>query len=134
MSKFVLDTNIVSYYLKGNKIVIDNIADALANDAAIEIAPIAYYEIKRGLLSVGATKKLEKFEKLCILFHVGGMDTEMLDIATDIYMSLRKKGRLTEDADILIAAYCKQGAYTLVTHNTRHFDEMDIDMVDWATG
>ena len=50
MSVYALDSNIISFYLKGNETVIENIEKAISEDHTILIAPIAYYEVKRGLL------------------------------------------------------------------------------------
>ena len=71
MSVFVLDTNIVSFYLKEDKYVIENIENAVLSGNELFIAPIAYYEIRRGLLAVGSEKRMLKFEELCRLFPVG---------------------------------------------------------------
>ena len=60
MSVFALDSNIVSFYLRGNTSVIENIEKAINDDHTIVITPIAYYEVKRGLLLIGATKQLNK--------------------------------------------------------------------------
>jgi predicted nucleic acid-binding protein len=56
MSVYALDSNIVSFYLKGNKTVIENIEKAIGGDHGIVITPIAYYEVKRGLLLIDAVK------------------------------------------------------------------------------
>jgi tRNA(fMet)-specific endonuclease VapC len=99
----------------------------------IIIAPIAYYEVKRGLRLIGATKQLQKLQTLCALFPVGSLDDTLLETAVDIYVEERKAKRNTEDADILIAAFCRQYGYILVTDNTRHFQGIDgLHLVNWS--
>ena len=71
MSVYVLDSNIISFYLKGNTTVIENMEKAITEDHSIVIAPIAYYEVKRGLLLISATNQIRKLENLCNLFPVG---------------------------------------------------------------
>ena len=133
MNVYVLDTNIISYYLKGNGVVANNIVKALANGDSILVAPIAYYEIKRGLMSVGSQKRLKEFGKLCELFGVGQLDNNILDIAADIYAEQRRIGRMIEDADIFIAAFCKYWAFSLVTNNTKHFAHIpNLTILDWT--
>ena len=85
MTTYVLDTNIISFYLKGNETVGNNITRALLNEDSIVVAPIAYYEIKRGLMAVGARKQLKEFDDFCALFCVCEFDNSVLDMAGAIY-------------------------------------------------
>ena len=55
--KYFLDTNIISYILNGNEKVKNRIEEILLNNDIISIPVFSYYEIKRGLLSVGASAK-----------------------------------------------------------------------------
>jgi predicted nucleic acid-binding protein len=56
MKIYVLDTNIISYYLKGNEGIINKISEQRKSNS-IFIPPMAYYEVKCDLLYVNATKK-----------------------------------------------------------------------------
>lgn len=133
MTVYVLDTNIISFYLKGNDIVAGNITRALTNGNAVLIAPIAYYEIRRGLMAVNAQKRLTEFDNLCALLGVGELDNSLLDSAAEIYVEQRKTGRTMEDADIFIAAFCKTRNYALVTNNTKHFEYIsELLLFDWT--
>jgi len=133
MNVFVLDTNIISYYLKGNETVANNVINALSNGDSILVAPIAYYEIKRGLMAVGSQKRLLEFEKFCKLFGVGQLDNSILDVAAGIYSEQRRMGRIMEDADIFIAAFCKCWSFPLVTGNTKHFASIpELTLFDWS--
>ncbi|MDR0289756.1 MAG: hypothetical protein LBI06_02355 [Treponema sp.] len=106
MSTYALDANIISFYLKGNTSVIDNIEKAISEDHSIVIAPIAYYEVKRGLMMINAVKQMRKLEILCNLFPVGELGDYLLEESIKIYVQERKAKRNTEDADIFIAAFC----------------------------
>jgi predicted nucleic acid-binding protein len=131
MINYALDTNIVSYYLRNNQRIIDTIADSIKNGNEIIIPPIVYYEIKRGLVYSNAAAKLKAFKELCTN-DIGIIDTEILDIAITVYADLQKKGKLIEDADILIAAYCVKHNLTLVTNNIKHFEDIkDLQTVNW---
>lgn len=133
MTTYVLDTNIVSFYLKGNETVEKNIIRALTNRNNILIAPIAYYEIKRGLLAVNSQRRLKEFDNFCQLFRVGQLDNSVLDTAANIYVEQRRTGFVMEDADIFIAAFCKNQSYALVTNNTKHFIHIsDLKLFDWT--
>ena len=133
MSVYVLDANIVSFYLKENKQVIENIDRSVRAEDELIIDPIAYYEVRRGLLAIGSKRRMEKFEEFCDLFAVGKLNNDILDIAAEIYVELRRIGRVTGDSDILIAAYCKRHGFTLVTNNVKHFESItDLSIVDWT--
>ena len=133
MSVFVLDANTVSFYLKGNAQLIANIERAVIAGDDLVIAPIAYYEVRRGLLSVGSVRRMRKFDDFCELFSVGQLDNSILDVAAEIYAELRPIGRLIDDADIFIAAFCRRHDFTLVTNNVKHFaDVVGLKVVDWS--
>jgi tRNA(fMet)-specific endonuclease VapC len=133
MTTFVLDTNIISYYLKGHEPVVSNIASALIKGHSIFIAPIAYYEIKRGLMAVNAQKRLKEFSDFCKLLGVGQLSNNILDIAAEVYVEQRKMGYTIDDADIFIAAYCINQRYTLVTNNIKHFEHISgLTLLDWT--
>jgi predicted nucleic acid-binding protein len=133
MNVYVLDANIISYYLKGHENVIKNIRRAIIEKNEILIAPIAYYEVKRGLVASGSIRRLREFEEFCETFGVGKFDNAILDFAVAIYVEQRLKGRPTDDADIFIAAFCKKNDFTLVTHNTKHFEHLHgIKIADWT--
>jgi len=131
---YALDSNIISFYLKGNITVIENIEKSISEDNNIVITPISYYEVKRGLLLINATKQLSKLETLCELFPVGELGDYLLEDAISIYVQERKAHRNTEDADIFIAAFCMHHNYTLVTDNIKHFQGVpNLRLVNWAT-
>ena len=134
MRKYALDSNIVSYLLKGNENILVRVGEEVIAGNEVHIPPIVYYEVKRGLLAVGATAKMKLFMDFCAE-SVGHIGREVLDIAADIYVTFRKAGRGADDADILIAAFCLAHGYTLVTHNTRHFEGIaGLELEDWAEG
>jgi predicted nucleic acid-binding protein len=132
MSVFVLDTNIISYYLKGDEQVVGRMRAAVASGNRVLVAPIAYYEIKRGLAAVNSQRSLHEFEALCATLGVGLLDNSILDLSAAIWVEQRKAGRASEDADIFIAAFCISHGFTLVTHNTKHFEAIsDLALTDW---
>jgi tRNA(fMet)-specific endonuclease VapC len=99
----------------------------------VVVAPIAYYEVRRGLVAIGSIKRQNKFDEFCSLFPVGQSDVAVFDIAAEIYKQLKDDKTLIEDADILIAAFCKRYGFTLVTHNAKHFGRVvGLNFVDWV--
>ena len=130
---YTLDTNIITYLLKGDKTIAENYIAAIKDGIDITISPVVYYEIKRGLSAVNASKKICSFEKLYAQCENADFDIRVWDKAAEIYVDLRKKGRPIGDADILIAAYCLVNDYTLVTNNEAHFQYVNgLKLVNWV--
>ena len=132
MSVFVLDSNIVSFYLRQDQQIIQKTRDMLLSGNEVVISTIAYYEVKRGLLAIKAERMLNEFFALCRTLGVGQFDNSLLDFAADIYCELRNNKQIVEDADILSAAFCKCHNFTLVTHNIKHFEAISgLNYCDW---
>ena len=60
------------------------------------------------------------------------MTIETYDEAARQYVKLRNIGKPVSDADILIAAFCIVNDLIFVTHNTKHFVNIDeLRIEDW---
>jgi len=131
--KYVLDTNIITYYLKGNEKIQDKV-DKEAENNNIIIPPFAYFEVKKWLMAVNSKIKLQAFEKLFDKYGIDTIDKEILDLSLSIYIKLRENGVTIDDGDLLIAAYCIKNNYILVTNNLKHFEKIEnIQVVNWIT-
>lgn len=122
---YLLDTNIISYFAEGNQNVISNLQQCVLAENEIGISVIVFYEVERGLKFVNATKKLADFYDFvsqCILIPV---TVDIAKTASDIYSDLRRKGRIIEDADILIGASAIANNAVLVTNNEKHLGHIE---------
>jgi predicted nucleic acid-binding protein len=130
---YALDTNILSYMLRRDAAVCGRyLAESRAGHECV-IPPVAYYEIKRGLMAVNATAKEWAFDLLCQDFGIGEMSTSAWLRAASLYAINRQNGRAMDDADLFIAAFCIENGHTLVTNNVRHFDGVEgLRLVNWA--
>ena len=122
---YALDTNIISYLIRGDKKVTTRWIDERRQGNKSIIPIIAYYEIKRGFLAINAKKRLKDFEELCSVLGVISFSHDDANIASHIYAELKNKGRMSEDSDILIAAQAISRGYSLVTNNVKHFQNID---------
>ena len=118
--KYFLDTNIISYILNGNEKVKNRIEEILLNNDIIAIPVFSYYEIKRGLLSVGASAKIERFNNFVRICELVDINISTFDIAAQIYAQLKQKGNLIEDADLFIGASALENNAILITNNASH--------------
>ena len=131
---YVLDTNIITAILKGNEEVSRRAQEIIVRGEGIFINAISYYETKRGLLAVNATAQLGKFNLLCKTFGLALLDTQSIfDEAAEIYANLRHKGKLVEDADILIASIVKTRDFVLVSDDTHFHRIQGLRIENWLT-
>jgi tRNA(fMet)-specific endonuclease VapC len=118
VKKYLLDTNIISYYLKG----IENLKEKItSNIDSLSISIISYYEIVSGLQSIDAKKRITEFEKFCKLIDVVNLDIASILVSCQIYSTLKKSDNLIDDIDILIAGIALSNNLVMVTDNTEHF-------------
>jgi len=132
---YVLDSNIISYALKGDATIRNKMEKTTEGCNSLVMPYVVYYEVKRWLLELGANAKQRIFDKfLDGDFSLEPLEKSVWDKASEIYVEARKKGKpIDDDADILIAAFCIMNGYTLVTNNERHFEHIDgLKYVNWA--
>ena len=123
---YIIDSDIISYYLKGNEQIKNKLIENELNNNCIFITCINYWEIKRGLLKINADRKLKDFEEFCEEFKIIFLDKiEMFDIAADIWANLSKQGNIINVSDMLVASISLYYNYTIVTNNVKHFDHVD---------
>ena len=129
---FTLDTNIMSYLLKGDKNILQNVQNIITNGEKLIINPITFYEVYRGLLNKNAIKQLGKFKRYCNQFENCEFSRKTFIIAAEIYSDLKNRGDLIDDADIFIAALCIENDYLLITNNEKHFNRIKtLKFLNW---
>jgi predicted nucleic acid-binding protein len=120
--RYALDSNIVSYFLKGDKHLRIKLKEAESHGDEIWIPTVVYYEVGRWLVSAQATRKQADFDKLCSRVGIVDIDRPAFDVAIRTYAELRAAGTPIDDADIMIAATCIRHGLTLITNNLKHFE------------
>ena len=122
--KYFLDTNIISYLLKGSVNVKYKTTELLLNADKVYIPAIAYYETKRGLLATSASKKLSILQNFVYTFGIVDITTKTLDIASENWANLKAKGLIIEDSDLLIGVSAIENDAILVTNNANHLSRL----------
>jgi predicted nucleic acid-binding protein len=129
----MLDTDILSEFLRGNSKVIERVDEHLKEYGFISLSIITYYEILNGLLYKDARKQLSKFEDFVELNKVIPLTKRMAKIAANIQADLRKKGTEIGHTDTLIAGIAIANELQLITNNTDHFKRINgIEIVNWT--
>ena len=132
MKIYALDSNIISYVLRGDEPVKKRFREEARKGNEFVMPPIVYFEIKRWLLERGAKNKEAEFNALCQVIPLGGLDRRVWNMAALLYVQTRKRGKPIDDADLIIASFCIVNDYILVTNNARHFAEIDgLELVNW---
>ena len=130
---YAFDTNIIVHLMIGTASVRQNRDDARSNEAKFIIPPFVQYEIQRGLLIKPDPKHELAYKRLLENCEVGEMTATAWRKAAEIYAGLYAKRFTVKDSDIVIAAFCIANSYTLVTNNTKDFENMDgLLFVDWV--
>lgn len=124
MDRVLIDTDILSYYFKGDKKVIKNFELYLQHHDLIEVSIITYYEISGGLLAKNALKQLSVFEDFVLDNLVIPMTDNSAKISAELYSTLRQSGKIVDDIDLLIAGIAIDNDLTLVTNNENHFSRI----------
>lgn len=133
MKPSILDTDILSEFLRGNPKVVLNVDQHLREYGFISLSIITYYEILNGLLFKDARKQLVKFEKFVELNKVIPLTLRMAKTAALIQADLRKKGLEIGHTDTLIAGIAIISGFQLVTNNTDHFKRIkELEIANWT--
>ena len=133
MKPSMLDTDILSEFLRGNLKVIAMVDEHLKEYGYINLSIITYYEILNGLLYKDARKQLAKFEEFVELNKVIPLTLRMAKTAAVIQADFRKKGTEIGHTDTLIAGIAMTSELQLVTNNTDHFKRIKgLDIANWT--
>ena len=121
MKLSMLDTDILSEFLRGNPKVVVKVEEHLKEYGFVCLSIITYYEILNGLLYKDARKQLSRFEEFVELNKVIPLTIRMAKTAALIQAELRKKGLEIGHTDTLIAGIAITSGFQLVTNNIDHF-------------
>jgi len=130
---YLLDTNIVTGIIKKNPKINSKLEQVGFKETDLFISCITYYEIKRGLLYVNATKQLLYFNEMCSSkIKVAFLDDiQIIEKASEIHADLKRRGRPIQDADILIAATAIIRGLTLVSNDSDMLRVSGLALENW---
>jgi tRNA(fMet)-specific endonuclease VapC len=132
MKQSMLDTDILSEFLRGNPKVFEKVAEHLKEYGFVSLSIITYYEILNGLLYKDAKRQLLKFEDFIQLNKVIPLTLPMAKTAAVIQSELRKKGTEIGHTDTMIAGIAITSELQLITNNTNHFKRIKgLEIDNW---
>lgn len=132
MKKYLLDTNICIYFLKGQFEINRRIEEIGEENCYLSEITIA--ELKYGAeSSIQKEKNRKNNEKFLTKFKILPV-FPALDIYAKEKAKLKTKGRIVDDFDLLIGATAIHNNLTLVTRNVKDFVRLnEIVIEDWTT-
>lgn len=130
---YLLDTNIVSYWMRGSAALIERIKSHAPADLALSTITLA--EILYGI-EKSASRKQErrlKIQQIAAQLHTYPFDEAAAHKYAIIRSQLEKNGAIISERDTQIASIAMANQLTLVTHNVKEFVRVPkLKVEDWA--
>ncbi len=133
----VLDTNVVSVMMRSD---VDPLVVAWLDRQAAEsiwITAVTVFEIRFGLELLAPSRRRRQLEEAFIRSieedfecRVLPLDDEAAQAAATRAASQQKAGKTIDFRDLEIASIVASRRATLATRNTRHFEGLEIELVD----
>jgi len=129
---YLLDTDTLIYFLKGNARVVDNFK-------AHRTLPKAFSVITYGELIYGCRKServmenLARVRQLAECYPIMDVTRPVMECFGEIKTSLTQSGNPVDDFDLLIGCTALTMNYAVVTNNTKHYTKIPgLKVVNWA--
>jgi tRNA(fMet)-specific endonuclease VapC len=133
MKELLLDTDTVSFFLKGIPQVKSKFEITYAAQGYFNISIMTYYEIMNGLIFKDARRQLESFEGFTALCRILPINVEIALIAASTYADLRRKNLMIGHADVLIGATALHYDLQIITNNQDHFQRIPgLELDNWV--
>lgn len=128
---FALDTDTVSFFLRGQGRVAERLA--MSDPASIGIPSIVLHELRYGMLRAGGDiRRRNGLATFLQVISVLPFDAQSADAAAEARLELDRAGQQIGPFDILIAGTALASGAVLVTHNTREFGRIpNLRIDDW---
>lgn len=134
MQKSLVDTDILSYYLRASPAVSARAAAYISEFGQLTFSVISVTEITYGWHRLGRSTRLTEFRQLCTHSEVLPLTQAVAERAGTVRASLESVGRTVPLADLFIAATALEAGLVLVTNNTRHFTHIpNLALDNWQS-
>lgn len=128
---YVLDTNTLIYYFKGQGQIAKNLANVSPQE--IGISTIVLFELQVGIAkSTSPAKRTQQLQQLLSRVNLVPFDRDSAVAAATIRAQLEQQGTPIGPMDVLIAGTALAFQATLVTHNVKEFSRVSgLAIADW---
>jgi len=125
VNRCLLDSDVLSNYLRGHPAVVRRVFEYLQHYEQLELSVLSYYELRRGLVRISATQRLNEldgFISRCQLWDV----TKPIVVESSVLAGqLELLGAKLDHADVLIGATARILGIGVATGNIRHFSRIE---------
>ncbi|MEM0053199.1 MAG: type II toxin-antitoxin system VapC family toxin [Nitrososphaeria archaeon] len=108
-SRILVDTDCIIDYYKGFL--------ELDSSGVYHISEITVYEFIRGTRNIKEAKRILEES-----FQIVWVDNEILEMASEIWRSLKSMGKMIEDRDLIIGCTALTKKLKLLTRNVKHYE------------
>ncbi len=128
---YLIDTDIIIYALCGDKNVLTKFEEN--KNLPISISMITYAELIFGAKrSQNEQKNMIKVNHIRDIYAIEDLNEGVMEVFADVKAKMFEKGIRIEDMDLLIAATAIYNELTLVTNNTKHFENVpNLKLENW---
>ena len=131
----VIETNIVSYWMRGDPMVIPLLKACVPSNLSLSDVTLAVRLYGREKSPVSKKERRLKIKIISSLLGVYPFDEAAAERYAVIRAQLERAGEMISERDVQIAAIAMGNRLTVVTHNVRDFRRIDkLNVEDWATG
>lgn len=132
MNKAILDTDILSYFLKGDKQVLERAEIYLTEHDNLAFTEITYFEILAGLEFKQAKSQKSNFELFsdkCLIYK---LTQNSIRTSAKIYGELRRSGIQMGTPDLLIAGIAIENDLILISNNIKDYQSIkELSVETW---
>lgn len=132
---YLLDTNIISYWMRGDQSLIKRLKEYAPSELFMSTITLA--EILYGIEKSPVKKRARrtKIEQISSVLGIFSFDEQAAARYAVVRAQLEKKGMAISERDTQIASIALANRLTLVTHNVKEFGLIDkLKVEDWAEG
>ena len=123
MKKYLIDSGILIYFLKGKQEVVERLSKIPINE--LYISRINYTELIYGAYnSTKINQNLKVIEPFLDSFEVLEFTKKSSLIFAKEKARLKKSGNIIADMDLMIASIAIENDCTLISNNIKHFDRI----------
>ena len=128
---YLIDTDTIIFALRNDKDVLAKFEEN--KNIPISISMITYAELVFGAKrSQNEQKNMIKVNHIRNIYPVEELSEGVMEVFADVKAEMLGRGIRIEDMDLLIAATAIYNDMTLVTNNTKHFENVpDLKLENW---
>jgi tRNA(fMet)-specific endonuclease VapC len=132
MKNVVVDSDILSYYLKNNTLVVQKWEAHIKLHGFLYLTSVTIFEVFAGLNVINSQSKIKKLNQIIKENKVLNVEEESARVSADIYAELYQIGKMCGKDDILIAGIAIINDLILSTNNEKHFKNMpNLEITNW---